>query len=261
MLKHFAPTGVNRALEWKARFQAIGFDAAKAWGAAVSKRMRDALEDSRFEHLPASLRTSLPLVIDAGANTGQWISALLMFANVGRIEAFEPNPEAFELLRAQLGSRPETHLHQLALGETQSTSVLNITQASGLSSLLFPSDTVRVQYAPAAEIVKQLPVKVVPLDDALTGDSIVDLMKIDVQGFEHSVLRGARETLKRTRAVLIETNFTSHYAGDGSFGSLFTHLIDCGFEFWDMSSPYRGKERQALWADAVFINPGLASAS
>ena len=261
MLRQFAPRGVNRALEWKARFEAIGFDAAKAWRAALSKQMRAALVDSRVEHIPATLRTSLPLVIDIGANIGQWISAFMMFASVGRIEAFEPNPEVFELLRGRLGNRPDTHLHQFALGEEQATSVLNITQGSGLSSLLVPSDTIRVQYAPSAEIVRQLPVRVVPLDQALTGETIVDLMKIDVQGFEHSVLRGARETLKRTRAVLIETNFVSHYVGDGSFGSLFNHLTEIGFDFWDVSSPYRGKEAQALWADAVFINPELAHAS
>lgn len=261
MLKHFAPTGLNQALEWKARFEAVDFDASKAWRAALTESMRTALVDSRLERLPANLRSNLDLVIDVGSNIGQWISAFLIFADVGRIEAFEPNPEAFELLRTRLGQRPETHLHQLAVGEKHATTLLNITRGSGLSSLLDPGENLRVQYAPAADVINQLPVKVVPLDEAISDDTIVDLMKIDVQGFEHSVLRGAQETLKRTRAVLIETNFTSHYVGDGSFGTLFAHLTELGFDFWDVSPPYRGKDAQALWADAVFINPRLAKAS
>src|SRR5581483_4361453 len=104
----------------------------------------------------------------------------------------------------------------------------------------------------------QISTKVVPLDDVLHDDEPIDLIKIDVQGFEHSVLRGALKTLQRTRALLVETNFTSHYCGDGSFGTLFNHLTELGFEFWNVSAPYRGSKGRALWADAVFLNRALA---
>src|SRR5581483_3226870 len=107
----------------------------------------------------------------------------------------------------------------------------------------------------------QISTKVVPLDDVLHDDEPIDLIKIDVQGFEHSVLRGALKTLQRTRALLVETNFTSHYCGDGSFGTLFNHLTELGFEFWNVSAPYRGSKGRALWAHGVFLNRPLAASS
>jgi FkbM family methyltransferase len=257
LLKHFSPQGLYRAFEWEARFEAVGFAPAKAWRSALSRQMRWALVESRIEHLPAALRTNLGLVVDVGTNLGQWISAFMIFAKVDRIEAFEPNPEVFEALTAHFGNRPGTRLHQLAAGAEHTTVNLNITRGSGLASILIPSETMRAQYTLAmTEVIKQVPVKVTPLDEVIPYDVTVDLMKVDVQGFEHEVLRGARQTLKRTRALLIETNFASHYVGDGSFGSLYAQMTgEMGFDFWDVSPPYRGTEGQALWADAVFVNP------
>ena len=256
MIRHFTPAGINQALKWKSRFAAVGFDSSSAWRAAVSRQMRAALVSSRIEHFPANLRSKLGLVVDVGANNGQWISALLMFADVDRIEAFEPNPEAFLMLKECLGGRPGVRLHVLALGEDHGTVDLNITGSSDLSSLLAPAEILREQYTAAkAAVIKRVPVKVSPLDAVIGGDVTVDLLKIDVQGFEHAVLRGARQTLKNTRVLLIETNFASHYLGDGSFGSLYSEVTgDLGFDFWDLSPPYRGIAGQALWADAVFVN-------
>lgn len=262
MLKHFAPDGFTRAIEWNSRFRAIGFDSSRAWRASLSRPMRRALVESRVEQLPAALRSKADVVVDIGANLGQWVSAFMIFARVGRIEAFEPNPEAFAALQTSLGQRPNTRLHNLALGDLRTTGKLNVMHSSGMSSFLTPSEAIREAYAPAADVVKQIEVEVVPIDDVIPRDTDVDLMKIDVQGVEHSVLRGARQTLKRTRAVLIETNFTSHYVGDGSFGTLYTQLTEeLGFNFWDVSPPYRSPGGQALWADAVFLNAQLAEAS
>ncbi len=183
------------------------------------------------------------------------------FANVRRLEAFEPNPEAFATLAKRFDQRPHTQLHNFALGEETTTATLNVIENSGLSSLLKPGKIIQQEYAPASRVIKQISTKVVPLDDVLHDDEPIDLIKIDVQGFEHSVLRGALKTLQRTRALLVETNFTSHYCGDGSFGTLFNHLTELGFEFWNVSAPYRGSKGRALWADAVFLNRALAPSS
>jgi len=219
--------------------------------------MRAKLVESRIEHLPSALRTDLDFVVDIGANVGQWISAFMTFAKVRRLEVFEPNPEAFEILKTHFDKRPDMYLHNLALGEAPATVKLNVLESSALSSLLPPNEVIQREYAPGAKLIRQVPVKVVSLDDVISNEASIDLMKIDVQGFEHSVLRGARKTLRRTRALLIETNFTSHYVGDGSFGTLSKHLNDLDFDFWDMSAPYRGSAGQALWADAVFLNRAL----
>jgi FkbM family methyltransferase len=201
------------------------------------------------------------MVVDVGANTGQWLCALRRFVHVERAEVFEPNPEAFEVLKTNLGDNPKFHLHQTALGMCSGSSALHVTRTSSLSSLLLPSENLASQYtAQHAGVVQDIPVSVKTLDEVLPREPVIDLLKIDVQGFERPVLLGGTEALKRTRALLIEMNFVSHYEGDDSFASLSTLLTqEFGFDFWDMSLPHRGPEGRALWSDAVFINPALHS--
>src|SRR5207302_10493217 len=96
------------------------------------------------------------------------------------------------------------------------------------------------------------------LDEFVSSSEIVDLIKLDVQGYERDVLAGATATIARTRCLLIETNFRSHYRGDETFAELAKMLVsDLGFEFWDICPPHRGTAGRALWADVVFVNPRL----
>jgi FkbM family methyltransferase len=246
-------------LDWKSRFEALGFGPAAALRSLISRANREMLVSSRVEHLPHSLRSHLSLVVDVGANTGQWLCALRRFVHVERAEVFEPNPEAFEVLKSSLGDNPNFHLHQTALGMRAGNCTLHVTRTSSLSSLLPPSENLSSQYtAQHAAVVGDVPVSVKTLDEVLPRESVIDLLKIDVQGFERPVLLGGTETLKRTRALLVEMNFVSHYEGDDSFASLSALLTEeFGFEFWDMSLPHRGPSGRALWSDAVFINPAL----
>jgi FkbM family methyltransferase len=219
--------------------------------------MRRSLETSRIEHLPRALRSRLALVVDVGSNMGQWILALRRFAAVERLEAFEPNPAAFEVLSARLGAQPESHLHQLALGECPGVLTLHVTCSTDFSSLLPPLQSLEVHYSrQETAVVSEVPVPVTTLDAVLPSAAVVDLLKIDVQGFERCVLRGGAVTLKRTRILLIEMNLVPHYQGDDTFASLYDLITrELGFAFWDMSPPFRGHDGRALWTDAVFVNP------
>ena len=252
-----------RAFEWRMRFKHAGLNSKATLLGAASKANRDALVASRIEQLPRALRSNLPFVIDIGANTGQWLSALQKLVHIERAEVFEPNPEAFEILRSNLGHQSNYRFHQYALGMQAGVSTLHVTCDSSLASLLPPSKLLEEQYTDChARVVNEIQIPVTTLDMALPGEEAIDLLKIDVQGFERPVLLGGVNTLRRTRVVLIEMNFVSHYEGDDSFASLTALLTgQLGFEFWDMSLPHRGPDGRALWSDAVFINPKMCPAS
>jgi hypothetical protein len=137
---------------------------------------------------------------------------------------------------------------------------LNVMSSSDLSSLLPPSKRLQELYGTGGACTKTVTVPVRQLDEFIADSGPVDLLKIDVQGFERQVLRGASATLKRTRAILIELNFQAHYDGEDSFADLSNLLVkEFGFEFWDMSLPARGPDRRATWADAVFLSPDAAT--
>ncbi|HLZ24749.1 MAG TPA: FkbM family methyltransferase [Ktedonobacterales bacterium] len=261
MLRLALPEVASLTLNWQARFRKQGLSPSAAWSAALRPPMRRALDESHLEYLPRALRANLGMVVDVGANKGAWVSALLRFVAVRRIEAFEPNPHAFALLSANLKHVASVRLHQAGVGDQAGSFVLQTTQDSKFSSLLPLQPQIQQEYWETLNIVESHDVPIVTLDATLADAASVDLLKIDVQGFERHVLQGARQVLKRTRAVLIETNFISHYQGDDTFASLYSLLTEqYGFAFWNMTPPTYWRTGRALWTDSVFVNPTHAPA-
>jgi hypothetical protein len=113
-------------------------------------------------------------------------------------------------------------------------------------------------YGGGWEVRERVQVEVKTLDEVLKDASHIDLLKIDVQGLEASVLRGAVEVLGRTRLLLIECNFASHYVGDSLFPDLHSMLTQAGMTLYNVSEPVRQSGR-ALWADALYVRDQLAN--
>jgi FkbM family methyltransferase len=254
LARNLAPHFLVRAAEWYRRFTRIGVAAEIAPGLTLSSTAREALLQSRIEHLPPKIRADLKHVVDIGSNEGQWLMALLRFADIQQIDAIEPNPDAFLRLESNLRNRSGVRLHQCALGDRKYLGELNIPASSDLASLLNPAETLH-EFYPFSATSKQVKVHVETLDDLLPGTASIDLLKIDVQGFEVPVLQGSRNLLSRTRALMIEANFVSHYVGDATFSTLDTMLTaEFGFALWDISPPHRGAGGRALWSDAIYVN-------
>ena len=81
----------------------------------------------------------IDLILDVGANTGQFATRLRQAGYRGRIESFEPVPETVAVLRKAARDDPRWRVHELALGEEDGTAVINVTPGT-LSSLLAPSE-------------------------------------------------------------------------------------------------------------------------
>ena len=241
------------------RSRRLGYGKKSALCAAFSPALRAAIETSRIAYLPESLRCGLGTVVDVGANEGQWIAALLAATSVKRVEAFEPNPEAAARLREILKGRPECRVTQAAVGNSQGEMPLNITANSVFSSLLEPQQTLQTDYSSGAIVQQSIMVPVTTLDVALASLDSIDLLKIDVQGFEKQVLDGAEQLMQRTKTVLIETNLVSQYVGDQNLWELRRRLTEeFAFEVWNLSPISYGAHGRAMWCDAVFINPRLS---
>jgi FkbM family methyltransferase len=137
--------------------------------------------------------------IDVGANKGYYTYALSQLPNIHLVEAFEPQPWCSELISAySKNSGKNINVNTCALSDMNSTLELNIpilrgriktTLSDGLASFKKPD----VEH----ECVK---VPVCRLDDRNLTDIV--FIKIDVEGHEESVLKGARETILREKPVL-----------------------------------------------------------
>jgi FkbM family methyltransferase len=199
------------------------------------------LQISRYRSEPALNRDkamqqafngrSHPFVLDIGANQGQTVECILsQYPNVN-IVSFEPDPTAFAQLKSLQKNHKFTALN-IALGNTNSTLDFYVLENLVSSSLLKPTaiEDVRVPYN--EEIAQVIHVPVRRLDDVLTENNLmqtIDLLKLDVQGYEDRVLMGADLALKRTRFILVEANFVSVYQDTCLIDELCYLLYSAGF--------------------------------
>lgn len=126
--------------------------------------------------------------IDIGANLGIWTRVIAVCFN--RVSCFEPNPECHEAFRLNNEAalrEGRIQLYPVALGAEEAT----VKMQTKLSSTGF------VRVDPNGNIT----VEQKTLDSF--GFDEVDFIKIDVEGWEHNVIKGAVETIKRNRPVMI----------------------------------------------------------
>jgi hypothetical protein len=84
------------------------------------------------------------------------------------------------------------------------------------------------------------------------------VIKVDTQGYELSILRGAVKTLPKVSVLLLECWL---YRGYGSQTPLLTEIADwlrsINFRLWDIGDTYRGEDDSLATVDCVFINTQL----
>ncbi|WP_313642605.1 FkbM family methyltransferase [Stenotrophomonas sp.] len=175
---------------------------------------------------------AIDLVVDVGANIGQYGSAMRGLGYAGRIISFEPMKAAWEELQLKMHADGNWEGFQLALGRDSGMVDLHIAGNSVSSSLLEMMPR-HLRNAPRSEYGGSEKVPVRRLDDVLEEAGISALntwLKLDVQGFECEVLAGAGRLLQRSRIVQLEMSLVPLYAGQALFSELLDLMDQAGFE-------------------------------
>lgn len=248
-LKGLVPHSFIQRRELIGRLAALGLDLPPTQQTAT------ALERCRADLWPEDLRRTTDwALVDVGANWGQFLYAVKDCGIFPRdVIAFEPLESLKDAAEIALRFFPKWRLVSAAVGEAPGETIFYRTLVTAFSSVLKPNASVADLYGTDSHIAEELRVPVVTLDQELAQVGRIGLLKIDVQGYELQALRGARETLKRTRAVLVEINYRPHYEGAVGFEELHAELVGAGFALHAISEP-SFSSGVPLWADAVYVN-------
>ena len=172
-------------------------------------------------------------VIDVGANKGQFARELRRRGYGGKIVSFEPLPEAHAaLVDNARGDGGWTVAEACALGAAETTARMGVSENSVSSSLL-PILERTIAAAPKARFVAHLDVPLRRLDDVLPRHVAADAgplaLKIDAQGYEGEVLKGAAHSLARIALIHCEASLVPLYRGAPRFADLFAMIEAAGY--------------------------------
>ena len=185
-----------------------GLHHASLRGLGVLNYKNDVMSGER-RFIEKSLSSSdAPTVVDVGANEGDYSSAVLEANKSARVFAFEPHPETYSRLSSRMSSAKNFFAANSACGSV-SGSVILYDHAGGTGTehaSLHRGVFERIYESPATQYV----VNVTTLDQfALDrGINLIHLLKIDTEGNELEVLKGAAVLLRerRIRAIQFEFN-------------------------------------------------------
>jgi FkbM family methyltransferase len=207
-------------------------------------------------------RLGVEVVIDVGANEGQFGEELRLNGFTGRIISFEPQQSTFAVLKEKISKDKTWECHNIALGAANGTSVLNVSKNSVFSSFLKMSESVG-ESGYGTESVSQEEITVKTLDTvwpALGCERRCTMLKTDTQGFDMAVLRGAAGCLSHIQAVQMEIPLRSMYSGQPTIDQILPELRALGFCLLELTKVCRASVTgELLEMDGLFVRSNNGS--
>ncbi len=256
LLKFILPNGVVEFIRDRRKLRDVGGHASPA-GLFSTRRLAIEADVCGLTLFPPGRAQDLSCVVDVGANVGQWSDMLLDCIQPQKLVIIEPIPDAFAILREKFGNTSAIELHNVAVGDHDGIAKLKITRDTTGASLLQPREEMRKLVGANWAVDSEVEVKMTTLDRLLGDLPEISLLKIDVQGYEKPALSGAKQTLAKTRFVLIELNFMPQYDGGSWLGDVHEILTgDFGFFLANATAPLVLNGRASM-CDGLYVNPNL----
>ena len=215
------------------------------------------LENDPVRQLLLALRHHrIRLVIDVGANAGQYGQELFRAGYEGDIHSIEPQPDAHARLRKCARSwKRWTVLDPVAAGDREGW-VEMMVAGNSVSSSVLPMLDRHVQAAPSSAPVGRVTVRQTTLDTLYAerlDTAPPTLLKIDVQGYEPQVLAGATRCLAKVQLVQLELSLQPLYAGQELWLELVEAMEQHGYQTWAIHPAFCDpRTGQVLQVDGLF---------
>jgi FkbM family methyltransferase len=202
----------------------------------------------------SKVTTESPIIVEGGANKGDIIARFLIDYPTPIIHAFEPIPELAKALIDRFKEYSSVIIHEQALGAQNQITTFNVNNFDATSSIL-PSTSESLRYhGHMVERNHEINVQMVRLDEEI--DQEIDIMKLDLQGYELEALKGCGELIYKIKTIIIEIEFVPLYEQQPLFGDIDLFLREKGFNLlnlYDLSTP-DPQERQLVAGDAIYLN-------
>ena len=211
--------------------------------------------DSPFISIVRNLEDSnVSNVIDVGANVGQFGLDIRRHGFKGQIVSYEPVNETFGLLTQTTRRNQPWKAIQLGLGAAESERTINISGNDGLSSSLLEMGSLHLENFPDSATVSRQNISISTIDNQLVVLGLRPqeiMLKLDVQGFEAEVLKGASQSISKIPLCYLEVSITPLYEGEVLLLPILIELSKYGHEVIDVFRGIKASNGQLLQLDIL----------
>ena len=242
--------------------------AARAAASAMIRATKNWLKSRLYERIGVSfnpfgvpfslakhLQNGRPVfLIDVGAHGGGFTRSIDRFCGVKRGLLVEAQPDRASAL-ASLFRTDRFEVKNCAVCDRAGEIELEINEFDVTTSMLRTRREMPELGGVNVQLKTKVRCKTARLDDLVSTETFprIDLLKLDVQGAEHLVIKGAPESLRRTNMVWTEVSFVRLYEDSSLFHEIHALLREKGFALVEFEQGFRSPTGEVLQADALFI--------
>lgn len=194
-----------------------------------------------------------PLILDVGSNIGQSIEFYKYHFPQSIIHAFEPGT-VFKQLKEKTSHFSGIQYNNVGVGAKKGEAVFINNTSSDVSSFLEPTGQMW------GDVVSRTSVHLITIDDYIKDNSIsdIDFLKIDTQGFDFEVLKGADKAMKdgKIKLVQLEITLSKLYENLPSMDEIIAFLFQRGYKLVAFYG-FHNKRFASQWTDGLFIHQSL----
>lgn len=207
-----------------------------------------------FEHF------NIQTIYDVGANKGQYARLMRKLGYKGKIISYEPLEGPYKKLHKSSEPDVNWQTFQLGIGDEFGEKEINVSE-NLVSSSFQEMLPIHISESPDSKYIRTEKVELKTFDSEFvlhhnTGE--VALLKIDTQGYELNVLRGASKSLEYVTAVQIEMCLSQTYENEPDYLSIIQILKESGFKLFSLETGYSNKKSGQLYqADGIFFKEYL----
>ena len=194
------------------------------------------------------------IIVDVGGADGTTAEIFAKNFSKKKIYVFEPIRESFNQIENKKNKYSNLVLFNNALGSEELSAKINIASRVTSSSIfnltpdqnssIFSSD---LNYCRSENIV------ITKLDNILDKNTVVGIMKLDVQGYEMEVLKGASSSIERIMIIVLEMNNHNYYPGAPKYYEVDEYLRNKNFSIIDIFPSTKDLGRLKEW-DSIYLN-------
>ena len=200
----------------------------------------------------------IDIVIDIGANEGQFAKNIIQYGYKNKIISFEPIKNIHQILKKNSKNYNNWIIEEnIGFGETEGTKEINISK-NNVSSSILKIKKKFVNLKPDTEQIRKEKIKITTIDNYLNKNNFNNnkiFIKLDTQGYEENIIRGAQKKIKNITGFMLEASIEAIHNKEKDYSEIIKLMKKMGFSVWSVERGFSNKKTgQVLQIDIIFIN-------